>query len=124
MNEYDFTEFTEKDMFECKLKGIAPNFEYMSCNNRSKFFEFCVERGFIEFAGKTSAKHRYGYRVLVAFVYASMGKYRPSDVHCTPGEIIIVDNVFRPREKLNGSFSSRWVGMKPAKLSDFDDAKL
>ena len=122
IKEYDYEEFTEKDMFEVKLKDIIPKFGYMTCTKRNKFFEFCVSRGFIECVGKVKKENKYGYRVLVAFMYSTMAKYRPSDVSCSPGEIIIVDNAFRPRTKLNGSFSSNWEGMKPAKLSDFDDA--
>jgi len=122
---YDYKEFTEKDMFEIRLKETIPNFGYISCPNRSKFFEFCTAIGFIEFAGTAKEKKKYAYRVLVSFVYSARGNYRNVDVDCNQGQLIIVDNLFRPREKLNGIFSSAFPNMRPANLpDDYTDAQL
>ena len=108
-------------MFEVKLKNILPSFGYMSCTNRHKFFEFCVSMGFIEFAGTAANKTRFGYKVLYPFIYSSMGNYRPCNVECNTGHIIVVDSVFRPREKLNGIFSTKnstYTHMRDAEMDD------
>jgi len=102
--EYNFKEFTYKDMFEIKLKDAIPNFGYMSCSKRSKFFKFCVDAGFMEFSGASSQRKRYAYTVLVSFIYSAMGNYRPTDVECYQGQIIVIDSAFRAREKLNSSY--------------------
>jgi hypothetical protein len=123
MIKYDYKEFTDKDMFEVKLKNTVPNFGYISCPNRSKFFSFCTSMGFIEFAGTASNKKKYAYRVLVSFVYSARGNYRNVDVDCDQGQLIIVDTLFRPREKLNGIFGSNISGIRPPNLpSEYDNA--
>ncbi len=120
---YNFQEFTEKDMFEVRLKRTLPDFGYMPCTKRSKFFSFCVAIGFMKFEGTASQKKWHGYRVLVPFIYSTMGNYRPCDVTCNTGEIIIVDKVFRPKEKLNGIFGSHIDGIRPPILPDeYDNA--
>lgn len=100
-------------MFEIKLKDIIPEFGYVTCSKRSKFFSFCSDMRFIEFIGIAVQKKKYAYRILVEFKYSAMGSYRATDVSCNPGEIIIVDSAFRPREKLNGIFGSHITGIQP-----------
>ena len=112
--DYNFQEFTTKDMFEIKLKSILPDFGYMPCTKRGEFFSFCVNMKFIKFHGSQERWH--GYKVLVPFIYSAMGNYRPCDVACNTGEIIVVDSVFRPREKLNGIFSTK--NSKYTRISD------
>ncbi len=122
--EYNFKEFTDKDMFGVKLKGTIPDFGYMSCSNRSKFFGFCVNMGFIEFAGTASQKKRYAYRILVAFKYRAMGNYRPVDVNCNPGEMIVVDNLYIPRDLLLGcstKINGKWRMTRAPTLSDIEN---
>ena len=122
-NKHKFHEFTEKDMFEIRLKDIVPNFGYISCPNRAKFFAFCTDIGFIEFAGSTGKeKKKYAYRVLVSFIYSARGNYRNVDVDCNNGQLIIVDTLFRPREKLNGTFGSHITGTLPPNLPGEYDA--
>ena len=125
MIDYDYKEFTEKTMFEVKLKNTIPRFGYMSCTNRHKFFEFCVSMGLIELAGTAANKTRFGYKVLYPFAYSTMGNYRPCKVECNTGHIIVVDCAYRPREKLNGTFStknSKYTHLRDAEMSDLDDA--
>jgi len=107
MIDYDYQEFTAQNMFEVKLKNSLPSFGYMSPTNRHKFFEFCVNMGFIEFAGTAANKTRFGYKVLYPFMYSTMGNYRPCNVECNTGHIIVVDTQFRARGKLNGIFSTK-----------------
>lgn len=125
MKKYDYKEFTMKDMFEVKLKNTLPDFGYMSCTNRHKFFEFCVSMGFMKFAGTAANKTRYGYKVLQPFLYSSMGNYRPCKVECNTGHVVVVDSMFRPREKLNGVFSTKnsiYTHERDSTMEDLDDA--
>lgn len=123
MRSYNFQEFTEKDMFTVRLKRTLPDFGYITCTERSKFFSFCVDAGFIKFEGTSREKKWHGYRVLVPFIYSTMGNFRSCEVACNTGEIIIVDKAFRPREKLNGIFGSHIDGTRPPILpAEYDNA--
>lgn len=91
--DYDYKEFTKKDMFEIRLKGIRPRFGYISSNKKKHFYQFCVDMGFAEFAGSAFQKKRYAYKILVAFAYDTLIAYSPSQQDCDPGGHMIVDGI-------------------------------
>ena len=85
----------------------------------------CVSMGFMKFAGTAANKTRYGYKVLQPFLYSSMGNYRPCKVECNTGHVVVVDSMFRPREKLNGVFSTKnsiYTHERDSTMEDLDDA--
>lgn len=49
--QIDWENFSKKDLFELRLKGVVPNFGYMSCSKRARFVQFLVKNDFISFKG-------------------------------------------------------------------------
>lgn len=98
---YDFTEFTDKDMFEMKLKGVIPNFGYIPCTKRKPFFDFCIEHRFLSKISnrkETISRHHENVHlcdVLVDFRFAGMLSYRPKPIIFITDYIIVVQPSFK-----------------------------
>lgn len=77
--EYKFDEFTDKDMFECKLQAVIPHFGYISSKNRREFIKFLVEHKFVCLKNITNLpKTTTGYyTVLENFQYTELNDYSP-----------------------------------------------
>lgn len=80
IKEYNFTEFTDKDMFEMRLAGEIPNFGYIPDSKRKEFFDFCIKNNFIEMFSMTTSKEATVYNVLVTFRFDTMFGYGPKPV--------------------------------------------
>lgn len=80
IKEYNFQEFTDKDVFQILLAGIIPDFGYISLTKRKEFFAFCVDNGFIDYYATTSDSQARLYYVGATFHFLVMYKYwtRPS----------------------------------------------
>lgn len=95
--EYNFQEFTDKDMFKIKLKDAIPDFGYISNKFRRLFIIVMVERGFLKDQGPVKDRletyndsqiliNRYKefrnhYIVLVPFQYSEMKQFSPEQVN-------------------------------------------
>ena len=78
--EYNYDEFTDKDMFKIRLAGTIPDFGYISCKHRRPFYEFCVRQGFISLYSKTSDGKTGVYNVHTTFRFSAMFAYSPKPV--------------------------------------------
>lgn len=78
--DYNFQEFTEKDMFELKLKDTIPNFGYIACTKRKLFFEFCQLHGFLGQRRSQLTANLRLYSVQIDFRFAGMIDYRPKPI--------------------------------------------
>lgn len=103
--EYNFQEFTKKDMFEIKLKGITPDFGYISIRLRRPFLDFLVKGNFMQDNGSVASRiethtdsktlrRRYAeflnqYTVLESFAYHQMNNYGTA-----PRRIYTDQNIF------------------------------
>jgi len=80
--EYDFTAMNEKDVFEMKLKGIIPEFGYITNKKRVPFLKFLVDFGFVK--QTTEIEHEniyYGrYMPLIDFRFSRLFDYSPKPV--------------------------------------------
>jgi len=83
MKSYDFREFTDKDLFECKLSEIIPDFGYINCKSRIHFLQFCLDKDLLTHTVARSKTENgvkiemNGYDVNVTFAYSTMGRYNP-----------------------------------------------
>lgn len=82
--EYNFQEFTDKDMFAMRLAGTQPDFGYITCTKRAPFVAFCIKFGFIEFMDERMKNKLY--EVMIPFRYMAMFRYEPRPV------VMAVDN--------------------------------
>lgn len=95
--EYDFTAMTEKDVFEMKLKGIVPDFGYISNSKRVPFLKFLVDFGFAE--RTTRLEHNsiyYGrYMPLIDFRFSRLFGYSAKPVIALKGCMIYTDSALQ-----------------------------
>jgi len=117
--EYRFEEFTDKDMFECKLKGVAPKFEYITSSKRQAFLTFLEKAGFVIF--EVSQETQVAYKVIYNFVYETMGDYRPTSIIANPDSYLIFDFRSRPNKHIKEVLND---GKKSVSLPGFNNAKL
>jgi len=93
--EYNFQEFTEKDMFELKLKDAIPDFGYISCTKRKPFFDFCILHGFFGTRPEIFNDKLRLYSVQIDFRFAGMLDYRPKPIIFLAGGIACVQSSFK-----------------------------
>ena len=98
LKDYDYNTFTNKDMFEVKLKDITPSFGYIAASKRIPFLTALVSLKFLEFMGDSD--HTLGYKVLYSFAYESMGDYRPKMFVTAIGDYLLFDQRKLPNEHL------------------------
>lgn len=93
--EYNFKEFTDKDMFEMKLKGIIPDFGYIASTKRKPFFEFCIKHRFMDH-GPTYPNNKFQlYDVLIDFRFSGMLSYGPTPIIFVKGCKIWVQSSYK-----------------------------
>lgn len=83
IKEYNFQEFTNKDMFEMCLAGTIPDFGYIACTKRKPFLDFLIKHGFIKQYPVTTAncnEEITRYDVLMTFRFMGMLDYRPQPI--------------------------------------------
>ncbi len=80
--EYDFTEMTEKDVFEMKLKDVVPDFGYITNKKRVPFLKFLVDNNFVEQTTELEHNNRYYGRFmpLIDFRFSRLFDYSPKPV--------------------------------------------
>jgi len=100
--EYNWEEFTQKDLFKAQLEAQFPNFGYIASTKRARFIQFCVDAGFLKYIGEQ--KIGQGYKILSNFSYSSMAAYRPTTLICKAGDIVILDSASRPKTGLTSKF--------------------
>ncbi len=88
--EYDFTKFTDKDMFGMRLAGTIPDFGYISSTKRRPFVEFCIKNGFISYYASTSDKRASIFNVHVTFRFSAMFNYGPKPVVMTDQNCVAI----------------------------------
>ena len=105
--KYDFTTMTEKDMFECKLKGEVPDFGYITAAKRQPFLDFCIKFKLLEYVAEKGDDT--GYKVLHEFSYRTMGGDRGSNraynertVMAKVDDYIIYNRRSRPNNHIKG----------------------
>jgi len=101
--EYDYNTFTDKDMFEVKLKDIVPDFGYIASSKRAIFLKEMARLRFVVLIGSTN--YNMGYKVLQSFAYETMGVYRPKMVVTEIDEYLIFDKRNRPNEHIKQNWS-------------------
>lgn len=109
--ERDFTTMTEKDMFECKLKGDVPNFGYITAAKRQPFLDFCIKFKLLEYVAEKD--NDVGYKVLHEFAYRTMGGDKNSNRAYSERTIVTqVDDylIFNRRSRPNDHIKGVWVG--------------
>ena len=94
IKEYNFTEFTDKDMFEMHLAGTEPDFGYITCTKRMPFVTFCIKFGFIEQRNGPLDRTDL-YNVLIPFRYMAMFRYEPRPVVMTDRSLAMIGKDFR-----------------------------
>jgi len=124
MIEYDYTTFTAKDLFECKLKGITPNFGYISTAKRQPFLTFCIDAGLLEYVAEKES--HIGYKVLYEFAYHSLGgkdsksAYRATNTIAKVNDYLIFDRRSKPNKHIKQEWSvdkkNNWLANIDAKL--------
>lgn len=119
IKDYNFCEFTIKDMFEAKLKGIIPDFGYISAAKRMAFLNHCTKLGFLDLL-KDNDNELY-YKVKHQFCYQTMGGYRPIAVISEVGDYMIFDQRSKPNKHIKQNWSEdkrdNWLaGLKNAKF--------
>lgn len=80
MKPYKFKAFTEKDMFECKLSAITPDFGYVTNAERKYFFDFLLRTGFLKIIPPKTLPgfgNRGVFLVVQGFQYAGMDRASP-----------------------------------------------
>lgn len=95
IKEYNFQEFTDKDMFEMKLKDVIPDFGYIACTKRKPFFDFCVEHGFFNPRTVPADSSMWLQEVLIDFRFSGMLGYRPAPIIFIAGSNIVVNSSFK-----------------------------
>lgn len=96
IKEYDIEKFTDKDMFQMRLKGDTPDFGYISIRLRRPFLELLVKYEFLQDNGSVMARlkthkdsktfqRRYSefrnqYKVLEGFHYWELRDYSPDEI--------------------------------------------
>ena len=93
--EYNFLEFTDKDMFELKLKDTIPDFGYIACTKRRPFFNFCILHRFFGSRPSVLNDKLRLYSVQVDFRFAGMLGYRPKPIIFLAGGIACVQPDFK-----------------------------
>ena len=96
--EYNFQEFTDRDMFEIKLKDTIPDFGYIACTKRRPFFDFCVKHRFLALRRKTTSefyKDTSLHSVLIDFRFSGMLDYRPKPIIFVTDHLIVVQPSFK-----------------------------
>lgn len=95
--EYDFTLLTEKDIFEMKLKGIIPEFGYITNKKRVLFLKFLVDFGFAK--QTTEIEHDnvyYGrFMPLTTFRFSRLFDYSPKPVIALKDCMMYTDRAMR-----------------------------
>lgn len=99
IKEYDFQEFTDKDMFEMRLAGTTPDFGYIPSTKRKQFLDFCVKHGFMEQYPNSlfGVEIVTRFDVLITFRYRGMLDYKPQPVVLVEGHGSMVDRSFKIR---------------------------
>lgn len=95
--EYNFTEMTEKDIFEMKLKDVIPDFGYITNKKRVPFLKFLIENGFVE--QTTEIPHNniyYGrFMPLIDFRFTRLFDYSPKPVIALRECMLYTDRAMR-----------------------------
>lgn len=80
--EYDFTNMTEKDIFEMKLKDVIPDFGYITCKKRFPFIKFLVDNKFVDRVTEIQNGKRYFGRFMpqMDFRFSRLFDYSPKPV--------------------------------------------
>ena len=93
IRDYNFLEFTEKDLFQMRLAGHEPDFGYITCTKRAPFVAFCIELGFINFLDERA--NNTLYEVNIPFRYMAMFRYEPKPVVMTDNSLAMVGEDWR-----------------------------
>ncbi len=97
IKEYNFQEFTDKDMFEMRLSGATPDFGYITCKKRVPFLKFLVDNSFIE--KTTELEHNniyYGrFMPLMDFRFSKLFDYGPKPVIAIRECMLYTDRALR-----------------------------
>jgi len=88
--EYDYTKFTDKDMFKIRLAGTIPDFGYISCKKRKPFYEFCKKHGFISLYSLTTNGKIGVYHVHTTFRFSALFDYSSRPVIAASGISMII----------------------------------
>ena len=94
--EYNYAEFTGKDMFQVRLAATIPDFGYISIKHRRPFYEFCKKNEFLSLYSQTSDRKTGVYNVHTTFRFSAMFNYRVMPVIVASGvSMILVGQDFK-----------------------------
>ena len=95
--EYDFTVMTERDVFEMKLKGVIPEFGYITNKQRVPFLKFLADFGFVEQTTEIEHDNKYygRYMPLTTFRFSRLFDYSPKPVIAIKNCMMYTDRAMR-----------------------------
>lgn len=105
LKHYKFRAFSEKDMFECKLGAIVPDFGYITNSERKYFFDFLLKMQFLKIV-QPKALPGFGNRgiflVEQEFRFSGMDQANPKIYCLPPGMCFTLTGSMRINERTMG----------------------
>lgn len=105
LKPFKFEIFSDKDMFECKLSAITPDFGYVTNAERKYFFDFLLKMQFLKIV-PPKALPGFGNRgiflVVQGFQYAGMDLSSPKIYNLKSGMCFSLTKSMRVNERTMG----------------------